>query len=49
MGELATRDYLRGELRDLLEDIVDRLDRIESTQKPAPTPPVASEHGLNPE
>ncbi len=49
MGELATRDYLRGELRDLLEDIVDRLDRIESAQKPAPTPPVASEHGLNPE
>ena len=49
MGELATRDYLRSELRDLLEDIVDRLDRIESAQQPTPTPPIASEHGLNPE
>jgi len=51
MGELATRDYLRGELRDLLEEIVDRLDRIESAQSPAPmpvsTPPIASEHGLH--
>jgi uncharacterized membrane protein len=49
MGELATRDYLRSELRDLLEDIVDRLDRIESAQEPTPTPPVASDHGLKPE
>ena len=49
MGELATRDYLRSELRDLLEDIVDRLDRIESTQQHTPTSPIASEHGLNPE
>lgn len=51
MGELATRDYLRGELRDLLEEIVDRLDRIESAQSPAPmpvsAPPIASEHGLH--
>jgi hypothetical protein len=42
---------LRGELRDLLEEIVDRLDRIESAQSPAPmpvsAPPIASEHGLH--
>jgi uncharacterized membrane protein len=49
MGELATRDYLRGELRDLLEEIVDRLDRIESAQERKPEPPIASEHGLHPE
>jgi uncharacterized membrane protein len=49
MSELATRDYLRSELRDLLEDIVDRLDRIESAQELKTPPPVASEHGLNPE
>jgi uncharacterized membrane protein len=55
MGELATRDYLRGELRDLLEEIVDRLDRIESAQvpvqttvqAPTPPPPIASDHGLD--
>ncbi len=49
MGELATRDYLRGELRDLLEEINDRLDRIESAQSPAQSPPIASEHGLHPQ
>jgi uncharacterized membrane protein len=42
MGELATRDYLRGELRDLLEEISARLDRIESAQVPDRALPVAS-------
>ena len=49
MGELATRDYLRGELRDLLEEISARLDRIESAQLSDHTPPVASDHGLHPQ
>jgi uncharacterized membrane protein len=49
MGELATRDYLRVELRDLLEEISARLDRIESAQLPDHTPPVASDHGLHPQ
>ncbi len=49
MGELATRDYLRGELRDLLEEINDRLDRIEIAQSPVQSPPIASEHGLHPQ
>ncbi len=49
MGELATRDYLRGELRDLLEELNNRLDRIESAQSPVQSPPLASEHGLHPE
>jgi uncharacterized membrane protein len=44
MGELATRDYLRGELRDLLEEISARLDRIESAQVPDPALPVASDN-----
>jgi uncharacterized membrane protein len=34
MGEVATRDFLRGELRDLLEEINDRLARIEETSEP---------------
>ncbi len=29
LGEVATRDYVRGELRDMLEDITERLDAIE--------------------
>lgn len=29
LGELATRDYVRSELRETLEQIMDRLDRIE--------------------
>ena len=49
MGELATRDYLRGELRDLLEEISARLDRIESAQLSDHTSPVASDHGLHPQ
>jgi uncharacterized membrane protein len=44
MGELATRDYLRGELRDLLEEISARLDRIESAQVPDRALPVASDN-----
>lgn len=27
LGEVATRDYVRGELRDLVEDLTDLLDR----------------------
>lgn len=30
LGELATRDYVRGELRDLLNDLDDRLEKPES-------------------
>ncbi len=30
LGEVATRDYVRGELRDLLDDLDDRLDKPES-------------------
>jgi uncharacterized membrane protein len=30
LGELATRDFVRSELRETLERIVDRLDRLES-------------------
>ncbi len=52
MGELATRDYLRGELRDLLEEINHRLDRMESAQSPVrvreQSSPIPSEHGLHP-
>ena len=29
LGELATRDYVRGELRDLLDDLDDRIERPE--------------------
>lgn len=35
MGEVATRDYVRGELRDLLEDITDRLDALEASREAA--------------
>ena len=31
MGEVATRDFLRGELRDLLDEINERLARLENT------------------
>jgi uncharacterized membrane protein len=34
MGEVATRDFLRGELRDLLQEINDRLTRIEESTDP---------------
>jgi len=29
LGEVATRDYLRGELRDMLEEISDRIEAID--------------------
>lgn len=29
LGEVATRDYLRGELRDMLEEIGDRIESID--------------------
>ncbi len=35
LGEVATRDYVRGELRDLLEDIEDRLDDRAKAQRKA--------------
>lgn len=31
MGEIATRDFLRGELRDLLDEVNKRLAHLEST------------------
>ena len=31
LGEAATRDFVRSELRDMLEEIMTRLDRIESS------------------
>lgn len=30
LGEVATRDYVRGELRDLLEELSERIARLES-------------------
>ena len=33
LGELATRDFVRSELRETLESIVERLDRIEAATK----------------
>lgn len=30
LGELATRDFVRSELREMLEQIMDRLDELES-------------------
>ena len=35
LGEVATRDYVRGELRDLLDELNERIDRLESAE-PAP-------------
>jgi uncharacterized membrane protein len=35
LGEVATRDYVRGELRDLLEDIGDKLDDRAKAQRKA--------------
>ena len=32
LGELATRDYVRSELRETLEQIMDRLDRLETSR-----------------
>ncbi len=36
LGEVATRDYLRGELRDLLDELDDRIDAARASD----TPPV---------
>ena len=33
LGELATRDYLRGEIRELLEELDDRLEARESIDR----------------
>lgn len=38
LGEVATRDYLRGELRDLLDDLDDRIERLERPQADAARP-----------
>ena len=35
LGELATRDYLRGELRDLLDELDDRIDAARASDIPA--------------
>lgn len=37
LGELATRDYVRSELRETLEQIMERLDRLESGSPEAPS------------
>lgn len=29
VGEVATRDFVRGEIKDLMEEIMERLDRLE--------------------
>lgn len=41
LGELATRDYVRSELRDTLDQILQRLDRLEESSPRAqePSPP----------
>ena len=33
LGEVATRDYVRGELRDLVEDLAARMDSIEAQRR----------------
>jgi len=33
LGEVATRDYMRGELRDLGEDLTARMDAIEAQRR----------------
>jgi uncharacterized membrane protein len=38
LGDVATRDYVRGELRDLVDDLRDLLDEKERPQEP-PAPP----------
>jgi hypothetical protein len=41
LGEVATRDYLRGELRDLLDEIEERVTPAPASDSTTPTPPVA--------
>jgi uncharacterized membrane protein len=33
MGEVATRDFMRSELRDLLEEINERLEQLENQRE----------------
>ena len=33
LGEVATRDYVRSELRDLVEDLAARMDAIEAQRR----------------
>lgn len=41
LGEVATRDYLRGELRDLLDEMEERLAPPPASDSTSPLPPVA--------
>jgi uncharacterized membrane protein len=43
LGELATRDYVRSELRETLEQIMDRLDQLEN--RPTNTAPPTETNG----
>jgi uncharacterized membrane protein len=36
LGELATRDYVRGELRDLIDDLAARMESIEALRRASP-------------
>ena len=38
LGDVATRDYVRGELRDLVDDLRDLLDEKEPQQEPPAAP-----------
>ena len=47
MRETATRDFVRGELRDLLEDLLEELDRRD--RPPAEAESVAAAHESHPD
>ena len=36
LGEVATRDYVRGELRDLIDDLAARMESIEALRRASP-------------
>jgi uncharacterized membrane protein len=36
LGEVATRDYVRGELRDLIDDLAARMESIEALRRTSP-------------
>ena len=36
LGEVATRDYVRGELRDLIDDLAARMESIEALRRSSP-------------